>query len=245
MNDYYTTIAASNLGFVRPLQPRIPSLHEPPVPGSDSVEQESVVGFESNVMQAGGVASSVETPQPAADSRNQSKETEAEIMQRGELRESAATVQTEKDERGAQPATAPTHSLPRTSDAQTILDEPRRTRAFLRQESIASETIQIQEVGSTPIVPDAPIRSESQPVPSTKRNDPVLTTNGIESLTPKSVPAFPSPSKSSEPTIHVTIGRIEVTAVTRAPVAKKPKSAPVVSRLSLEEYLKRGRERQR
>jgi hypothetical protein len=91
-------------------------------------------------------------------------------------------------------------------------------------------------------------RIEPKPGVETETNATASETISAESRAPdlsplSAQPDFPVKTQENpEPAIRVTIGRIEVRAITPPPIKRKPKPAAGVGRLSLEEYLKRGRE---
>src|SRR5262245_53180009 len=251
MRDYFTTLAASNLGFVRPLQPRVPSLYETPATGPAAVEPV----FESN-----GARTIFEAPQGATNIGDQNRveqdlplpvETPAsprmpaatETRLPGEVRRSAHA------EKGTPHVNESPHSTIQLSGFETIRVEPEQA-ADLRRQWFSQPTTILREpeavaprnrLEPAPLAADAGAPSQGLPRTQAETFEARREMPGA----PIDLNQMPPFSKSSEPTIHVTIGRIEVMAATPPPVARKPNAAPAPPRLSLEEYLKGGREGRR
>ena len=112
-------------------------------------------------------------------------------------------------------------------------DSPAGQRESTSRRARASETPTLVSQLSTPDSPNIP--SPVKPAATMQK------IRAVEAVVPaiRSFPQFPpAPKPPSAPTINVTIGRVEIRAVSPAPTPQRtrPKSANV---LSLEEYLRR------
>jgi hypothetical protein len=223
MNDYFTAVAARNLGFVRPVQPRIPSLYEPPVPmeaDGASTEPELQVALESNALQVDNAPATgishpfIKVPDEPSAIRGLEHEEEDSFVAHAEA---AAPQVPARSDAGRESVT------PDISESDAPMPAP---AASVRVNIV--KRAERREAGREEALPVTPAETVA-----VQAEAPELTAE---------LGRLASPAKSSEPSIRVTIGRIEVTAIAPAPVAKKAKTAPAASRLSLEEYLKKERE---
>lgn len=83
--------------------------------------------------------------------------------------------------------------------------------------------------------PPDPLRSASRPAPSATPQ--AILAPRLPYIEPLAQPVQPGISNPAEPTVHVTIGRVEIRAVA-APAAQK-RSTPSKPALSLNDYLQR------
>src|SRR5262245_5866381 len=241
MSDYFTTLAANNLGFIRPLQPRIPSQYETPATRPDDVHPESA-SFESEVARAndapGGRSGAIVEAQQEQTNIRDWNGVEEESLGRAAGPATQPHGEVSKPDRSEgemQQANEPPHFVFQISGLQTIRMEPEQTqdlsRELISQQSIAPKATIGRGAGAARIVPEA---GREGPVEGALRTEVETFPTPRETAGPPTdFNRMPPSAKSSEPTIHVTIGRIEVTAVTPPPVVRKPKAVPDVPRVSL------------
>ncbi len=262
MSDYLTNLAARTLGAQVGVQPRLPSLFAPLPAGNDHFLLPAVSpvfrGLETDeALDAAGEMAFTMMPASPRTARRKSA---------GSVRGQTAPIhpQTE-DEQQSEPQNQrvparPQHLTPRLfSDATASMpdehspapapgDPNRKLAPLISQAAPARDSVErgVFREGPRPPEPISPA-PRATPTPTVvlppaivarPRIKPHIAINGQNSFA--KAPALET-SKEAPPTIHVSIGRVEVRATAtpnRAPQSKT--GAAAASALSLEDYL-RGR----
>jgi hypothetical protein len=252
MSDYLNGLVARSLSLAQVIKPRVPSLFEPQaIGGRLSAHGLSVKTKEDDALSE-TVTETVARPRPS----EQRKPGQRWFDDSVELREgrSQATVPTlvipqpveakAEQARAAPPIQAPTIEPPApqpilpTPETRTItraaqeLDRPVVTQSGTRivmEKTVIQDKPQRQALlRLEPSIPPQAQRLPELPVGLRPREKP----GGREAKAPAEPQSKPEPA----PTIHVTIGRIEVRATTPSAPPHKQRTEPQV--MSLDEYLR-------
>ena len=253
MSDFLSNLAARSLGSSEVVRPRLASLFEPPRPAVASsagvLDGPSVL---EEVLPAALELTRLVESRPATYAEDGGRDTQ---MQRAVV--PAASDSPARPTEGvrsapmSQAASAPTETGAE-SGPREVPTAPAARPALARDGPDAGEispgaaergsrrSVSEQLGSSREFRPSDVSRSEQVSIPSLRTSAPA-TIVVQPRVAPYSEPARSAraqPPPTAEPTIHVTIGRIEVRATQpAAPIAPRERQAPTV--MSLEEYLRR------
>jgi hypothetical protein len=229
VSDFLGRLAARTLGEGGAIRPRLPSLFEPAPPEGAHIPSE---------------------PEAPRTPPRLTKEDESTIVARHELEEATARVSPSAEPHAAEALPLPASARPEHEPVDPSRRSIRPPEAPAARKARPTPTLTLAEGRRERTPPAAPLGASVEPppdrtprvdapVPDRRLHVPRVTTSG-HAEEPR-VSAVTGPARHAEPpVVHVTIGRIEVRAITPkeapAPSAPSPRSEPT---LSLDEYLKR------
>ncbi|PWU06706.1 MAG: hypothetical protein C5B51_11650 [Terriglobia bacterium] len=257
MSDFFHTLIARSRAPLDVVRPRAASMFEPPAPispmesGPDLLEEQEEVVAETAPVRRRRPGSPAGAPQPKETIR--AGEAPRETRDSRESHSVSNTLVPPSTPAASPPAFA----NPQTHAAPTPLERVIRDRTAAREGAPASQpaepaTLSAREIHEIlrerEIRVAAPGRSESQttgepPLQASIRDrlvQPLVTAPPAVARPEFRTQAPPPAEPPAEPVIHVSIGRIEVRAVSDAPRSRAEKQTSAV--MSLDEYL-RSRER--
>lgn len=261
MSDFLTNLAARSAGVAETIQPRVPALFEPQGPGGrlpaspGSGESEHETAEERDVPDVR--PSSIEDPvtrvRPVRQTAEEEPRPQAAAV--GDAnRPPSPLLADRRDVPAVNVGTPKTAAVPPVElVAPASLASPRPSVGEAPVKAPAAEPIErtalfkprepertpvSPSAGKEPAIPPAASRNEPAPPPAAPPLRPAKTIAQPQVMPrvekPRPTPA-PTSTKTPEPVIHVTIGRIEVRASSEAATSRKaPATRPVTS---LDEYL--------
>lgn len=252
MSDFLTRLAARQLGRINIIQPRLAPVFAPtePVPGAEfgrpDIEAQtmprqpgSTPVFPAKSSEARGAVAA-----PLIDTANDAAvpDRPARVATTDDAPMSGAMDEAQAVSPADQPLEArPKLEIPETPVNRRAQVETRETRS-LRVESITDITLP-RKANPTALHPNA--TETPMPLVSSSNDHSVNDVRPVDALV---APATLSPATDRyqktiapniEPPVQVSIGRIEVTAVTAAPAPKRKAPAPPKPAMSLDNYLAR------
>jgi hypothetical protein len=267
MTDFLTSLAARSFGTETAIRPRVASLFEPVRNGDAALREPAAEPIETTIAREVAVESDGERERKRSRSAPALREDgKASNAKQSADANSVTLVVSPPRDRSEHPRTTVLAEETREKEDTVVAATVRPRRAPLSQEEDANESEPAlrsdsedgtQKRGSTRAAVVSAIRDESSendhrglvlpptvfPELTAQMKNAALAMNvGPGTLKrEKAESAWPALAAEPEPSVHVTIGRIEVRATSESKQAGRPRTASPV--MSLEEYLHRRTQR--
>jgi hypothetical protein len=255
MSDFVTRLVQRQLGQLATVEPRMPSLFASTAPASPAQIVEDVPAEEFGLPQSVNLPLRLVDSPPTGVAREREQSAASGVNQASDR----STMQQQEQTQGVNRPAEQTETRSNGRIIANVEQVRAVTRPLVeRQVSIPGPSASVVLPVSTQIIfPGAPpVGRESQREQSrSARSAPqrlvemraatlTIAPPRLKTVAHESAAALKRDQRGEEPPVHVTIGRIEVTAVTTPP---QPKRAPVPRKpsMSLDDYLARRQRRER
>lgn len=241
MSDFLTRLVERQIGTMGTVRPRTPSMFAPPVSRAGEVALPAMEPLSDND----------DTSRTSADpirpiDHGGEAVTQTDQLEKRPIPDSRSILQAAMESRRAEPSPArlirntsvtlnqPMYEVPTASSTGpvTVHEQAARTHTGLSANS-EDRTDSVPVVSATGMVPPRLVEARHDTARSFTAAPPSLISGAITGRRAEEIHAA-----STQPQVEVTIGRIEVTAVSAAPDRKR-KPEPRRPAMSLEEYLTR------